>query len=299
MSSVVHVNSTGSLPSDMHKSDNNDSRTVPLTVVLSTGIVLTAVSLVIYVCYEMRKHGWSKLSKNKTVMVSLLGITTTLVDFSLLEAFVLEPSQWVFKSSVLMYIITSICHLTLVYLRSLALFVPNHTSDHLMRLIKVLGALFILLVVFLIVEFILGTYITLSLEVMEAAIIPAGIVFVLIDIVCSIAFGRRVRKISSLFRESRTMVSQGTSKNTDQTEMIASRGLVTCVVSFCSVILFWVALVLTKDSATQNDATWVYVVQRYMSLTVMALWLWLKIQLDSKSTDQNELKQGSSGRQTA
>eukprot|EP00475_Leptophrys_vorax_P006956 TRINITY_DN14364_c0_g2_i2.p1 TRINITY_DN14364_c0_g2~~TRINITY_DN14364_c0_g2_i2.p1 ORF type:complete len:298 (-),score=68.40 TRINITY_DN14364_c0_g2_i2:63-956(-) len=297
MSSVVHVNSTGSLPSDMHKSDNNDSRTVPLTVVLSTGIVLTAVSLVIYVCYEMRKHGWSKLSKNKTVMVSLLGITTTLVDFSLLEAFVLEPSQWVFKSSVLMYIITSICHLTLVYLRSVVLF--KNPSDYLVRLIKVLGALFILLVVFLIVEFILGTYITLSLEVMEAAIIPAGIVFVLIDIVCSIAFGRHVRKISSLFRESRTMVSQGTSKNTDQTEMIASRGLVTCVVSFCSVILFWVALVLTKDSATQNDATWVYVVQRYMSLTVMALWLWLKIQLDSKSTDQNELKQGSSGRQTA
>eukprot|EP00475_Leptophrys_vorax_P040064 TRINITY_DN7372_c0_g1_i1.p1 TRINITY_DN7372_c0_g1~~TRINITY_DN7372_c0_g1_i1.p1 ORF type:complete len:330 (+),score=84.52 TRINITY_DN7372_c0_g1_i1:61-990(+) len=247
---------------------------------LAMGAAMTMTTLIKFVKFELQVHRFDELKENKFVKVTVLAALALFVEFVLLIFFVALPAYSVglFKTSVLMFIIMSVCHVLLVYLRSRVVF---STSEVVLRVMRILGLVFVVSLLLVIVEYSVDSAIRMPLVLVSCSVALVGMTYVAIDVGSTVLFGLHVNKVNSAFKENGSFISESTQINATQTDTIASRGFVICAVSSVNVIMFWIALLLTSERATMPAASWVYLTQKFLSWLVVYLWMKLKIELDT------------------
>jgi hypothetical protein len=245
---------------------------------------VSACAFAYFLYFETRTHG-RELCSNKFVLITIAGNASCLLTmiFVIAEIYRFYGQTSIRKgmldfASTFCIIITLYAHVSLVYLRSNALFSPFSKA---LKAVQILGLSFVISgVVVIILSF------CLSLTLDETFRIPfqlfsllTGVLLGTIDVISTYTFYKHVKEIYSTLNDSLLMKEQ---RHVKQTQLIARRGLVICFMSATS-LLFYLFDVITFDTLAQYypiAADGIIFIFQVFLTTIMILWMTLKIELD-------------------
>eukprot|EP00475_Leptophrys_vorax_P011174 TRINITY_DN1769_c0_g1_i5.p1 TRINITY_DN1769_c0_g1~~TRINITY_DN1769_c0_g1_i5.p1 ORF type:complete len:292 (+),score=57.28 TRINITY_DN1769_c0_g1_i5:40-915(+) len=263
------------------------------TVVVAVGTLVCLVAALGFIHHEMETLGKS-FFKNKFVIIIASGSLMAFFEFLTLMVFSgYFQHLWIFKVSLIFYALVAACHVALVYIRSKALTASGGFGKYFLVL-KVICYSLAVLVSMVIIEFIIDSAVHLPIILVFLTVIPAGVLYMAVDLMATVAFGMYVREVNAGFQKQDSYVSTNTKVHMDQTDLIAARGCKICLLSSLSFILFWIAMAMSFDNPKLGIASWIYIVQKIISLAVLIMWMKLKIDLDAMLTRTKSLKAVSS-----
>jgi hypothetical protein len=246
--------------------------------------VILAFGLGHFVVFEAKTHGKSLLT-NKFVMISIMGNAACLLNliFIIVELYQFTGQMSMQKglidfSSTVCILISLCAHISMVYLRSKAVFTGYSKS---FQLIKFCSILFLGCAV--------GTAVT-SLTIVFAAndvnsslfqifTVSTGVFLGIVDMISTWSFANYVKEVYSTLGDTLLMKQQ---QHVKQSHIIARRGVVICCLSALSLFCYIFDVISTRVLVEMYPLSvdFSFVTFQILLTTVMILWMWLKIELD-------------------
>eukprot|EP00475_Leptophrys_vorax_P021249 TRINITY_DN2896_c0_g1_i1.p1 TRINITY_DN2896_c0_g1~~TRINITY_DN2896_c0_g1_i1.p1 ORF type:complete len:290 (+),score=46.56 TRINITY_DN2896_c0_g1_i1:1-870(+) len=240
--------------------------------------VIVALSLSFCLFVEIKTDGLHATATNKFVVVSTVGNFSLLLNLIGLAIFAYNQIPAYDDFANFAFSCTIMCHLVLVLLRSAAVFQMAHPN-----LLKLINALITASIVFSILADVFGgVYFSVqSTFFFVMWIISSGLSFVLcgiVDVFCTLRFVDYVREVN-VSQSQASFKAKEVQMRTRSTELIARRSAMICLLNLLSgvfMFLFWGCANAGQDQLSGLMS----VIQQYLVLATMMMWMWLKVELD-------------------
>eukprot|EP00475_Leptophrys_vorax_P000581 TRINITY_DN10318_c0_g1_i1.p1 TRINITY_DN10318_c0_g1~~TRINITY_DN10318_c0_g1_i1.p1 ORF type:complete len:196 (+),score=39.40 TRINITY_DN10318_c0_g1_i1:312-899(+) len=181
------------------------------------------------------------------------------------------------------FIASGLTHLVLIYLRSQAIFHSYLWCKGIIRIVMFTFSILVVLTAILIVILILTRNVYVYRAVSALALV-ASVTYVVIDVASTIAFAREIREVNLNSQAKNNTTT--THSHSQETSLIARRGVTACLCSSIAVVLFLLEFVFS--STTLEVIT---LLRQFFSATTGGAWSLLKIELDIKTKSRSETTQ--------
>jgi hypothetical protein len=267
----------------------NSNSTIGILYFVESSILF--VNTAYFFAHQLKQAGSLKqMFVNKFVVLTSAG-SSLYVLFTLMDAIgfsTLPNSLAVGAIASISYLVTISCHVSLVYLRSKAIFLSGAYINVL--LFSVLGVVvcFALSGLVYIIYFI--TLSGASFIIAGGFGLTGGVFLSVVEVLSTFAFAKKISEVQKdLFKD--TLKSITIQVHEKQTYVIARRGFALCSVACLALAFIWSGYGWLWW-ATQNGITniqtfhWIFWVASCLITTIMILWIWMKIEVDSmKATE--------------
>jgi hypothetical protein len=262
-----------------------DNPTIGILYAVESSVLL--VTAVFFTIHQARQSTFKKMFLNKFVVLTL--VANTFLMFSTMMnsiGFLAFPdSNAIGGIAFVNYMCTLATHITLVYLRSKAMFLDTRNVTFLTASVIGVNCFYGLCALLSIFYFA-----TLDDVLFDASVVfglAGGVIMCLIEVASTYAFARHISQIHSAIEGSQK--SQGVQIHEKQSYLIARRGVAICSFGCATLILLWTNFGLewwNQDNGNIDTETfqWIDWSASCLVSICMILWILMKVEVDSMKT---------------